>query len=181
MEGGPFTPGTTPAQPPVIPPASPPPGGVPFTVPGSPGVPIPPPRPKKGMPRSAWIAIIIGVVIILLAVAVVGIVIAFVISEVSKPADVANSFMKDVKNNDAQAAWSLMTTKGKAAQTFADFKSAISSVSSSISSYFTQQININNSQAKIAMQVKSTGGSTSTWTFFLEKQNGNWKIQRVDF
>jgi flagellar basal body-associated protein FliL len=165
----------------VIPTSSPPPGGVPFTLPGTPGVPIAPTRARKGMPRSAWIAIIVGIVIIVLAVAVVGIIIAFVISEVSKPADVANTFMKDVQSDDAQAAWDLMTAKGKAAQSYTDFKTAISSLSGTISSYYTRQITISNGQAKISMLVKSNDGKSSTWTFYLEKQNGNWKIQRVDF
>lgn len=142
---------------------------------------VPPRREKKGMPKAAWIAIIAGVIIIVIALVIVGVVVTFFVSEIAKPANVANEFMKDIENGNAQAAWNLMSPRGKEGQARSDFLSTIEPAKGMISSYNTSAINVKNSDATVTMNIKFTDDSPGTWYFSLAKQNGKWRIESVRF
>jgi len=145
--------------------------------------PVPPPAPqKKGFPRGAKIAIIavIGALVVI-AIVVVLLLVLLVFNVVSKPADVANSYMKDINQGSLSAAYGLLSSAAKADVSSSQFNDAVSQFKGEISTYRTTNIHIINSAAYIDMDVTPASGQQTTWYFNLVKEQGDWKILRIDY
>jgi len=144
--------------------------------------PVPPTTPqKKGFPRGAKIAIIAGVSVLVIVAIVVVLAILVFVNVVSKPADVANSYMKDINQGSLSTAYGLLSSAAKADVSSSEFDDAVSQFKGEIASYRTTNIHIINSAAYIDMDVTPASGQQTTWYFNLVKEQGDWKILRIDY
>lgn len=164
-------------EPPPTPPA--PPGS-----PGMQGVPPLPPAPagvkkKKGMPRGAKIAIIAGAIALVLVAVIVILLVFLFINVVSKPADIANSYMKALDSGQFSEAFGYLAETTQSEETRSGFESKVRQFEGEIASYNTSSISIRNSAAEITMDITLNDGDSGTWYMYLTKEDGEWRLLSV--
>lgn len=163
--------------PPPIPGSVPPPPGPPGTIP-MPGITAATLRPaKKGMSRGGKIAIIVGISAVVLIMVVVGVAIFLLIGAITAPADVANNYMMALNDGDLSTAWGYLSREAQKDETRATFNSEKEYFEGKIESYDTSSIEVSNGNAMVMMDIEYSDGQTDTWSMYLVKENGEWKLQ----
>ncbi|MBU1943529.1 MAG: DUF4878 domain-containing protein, partial [Actinobacteria bacterium] len=155
----------------------PPPPGMPQMMPPGPAA---PPKAKKGMSKGLKIGCLIGVIAVLLIIALVVVLVVVFVGVLSKPADVANNYMKYLDDGSVAQAWELLTPATQRSETRSGFEEKATLFEGEITRYFTSNIEISGSVAEIRMDVTYADGEKGVWEFTLLKQDGEWKIQNVD-
>jgi cytoskeletal protein RodZ len=171
------------------PPAPAPPQAQPPQPPPAPG-PVPPPAPpapagtagpiqKKRMSKGAKLAIWLGVLTIVLILIAVILLAVFVINVVSGPADAANSYVKALQEGDLSTAWGYLSASTQSEEGRSGFESKVGIFEGEIKTWNTGSIEINNSNARVVMDLSFKDGTDATWDMYLVKEDGEWKIDQV--
>lgn len=177
-----------PGPPPGMPPGQPPAGPPPFPPPGMPpGVPGPPP-PGGGQGKGLWIALgVVGVV--LLVGVVIGLIVALTGDDDSDgedrggdtaagaPEDVVEKLVDAAEDGDCAAAERLLTEEAKAAEPCED--EAFQLLATEDVESDVHDASIDGSTASVPADFTSQYGS-STYTFLLEKVDGEWLVASYD-
>ncbi len=143
-----------------------------------PGAP-PAARPKKGMSKGAKLAIWLGVLTVVLIVVAVVLLVVFVVNVVSGPADASNAYVKALNEGDMSTAWSYISTGTQNDEGRSGFESKVGIFEGEISTWNTGSIQIDNSTARVVMDLEFKDGSDATWDMYLVKEDGEWKIEQV--
>lgn len=172
---------TGPVQPPPVqgqvppPPMPPPPGQAAYQQ-----APVAQPKRRKGLPRGAKIAIIIGaVVVVLIAIAVV-VAVVFFVDVISGPADVANGYVRAINEGQLVTAWNYLAEQTKQEESRTDFDANMKELEGNIKTWFTSSINVGTGgRAYVKMDITSSASEKTTWYMYLVKERDTWKIRTV--
>lgn len=159
----------TPVQPPQAPPGATPPPFMP---------PIVPTPKKKGLPRGAKIAIAIGSVVLVLGIIFVVLAVVLLVNVLSKPADVANDYMKALKQGKLTEAWNLLSAETQAEEGQSGFEQKMAPLSGKVEKYTASGVQISDDRAEVTMNIR-LNGETGTWYIYLVKKDGEWKVRTI--
>ena len=141
---------------------------------------MPPPVKRKGIPRGAKIAIIVGVIALVLVAVIVVLAVFLFINVLSKPADVANNYMLAIQKGDLSSAYDYLSESTKADTTRSQFNTDKSPFEGQIARYRTTSINIQNGNAWVGMDLTLANGETATWFMQMVKEGEDWKLLNID-
>lgn len=146
-----------------------------------PQIPPPPVMParKKEFPRGAKIGIIAGVGVLILIVGVVLVITFAVVRVLSKPADVANSYVSSLNDGDLEEAWGYLSSQTKDNENKETFEAEKESFKGDIKKWNTRSIEIRDGNAQVKMELEFTDGEKSNWYMYLVKESGNWKLRTI--
>jgi flagellar basal body-associated protein FliL len=132
------------------------------------------------MSKGLKIGCLIGVIVAVLVIAAIVVAVVVFVGVLSKPADIANNYMKYLNNGDVALAWDLLTPATQRSEGRSGFEEKAAMFEGEISKYFTSNISITGGTAEIKMDVTYRNADKGTWEFTMLKQGGEWKIQNVN-
>lgn len=141
--------------------------------------PVPPPATRKGMPRGAKIALIVGAIAVVLIAVIVILAVVLFVNVVSKPADVSNKYMKALEMGDFDTAFGYLAKRTQEEEGKSGFESKVEQFKGQIAKYNTSSISIRNRTAEVVMDITLDNGDTGTWYIYLVKEDGDWRILKV--
>ncbi len=171
---------TAPIQPPGPPMGAQPPyaqqpaGAPPAHVPG-----VVPPPPRKQKTGSGWkVAIIIGIIAILLIGAAGAFLALFVFKAVKAPVDVTNRYIEAINDGNAQEAWDLLHPSSPIKQEFtlSSFESEIVDTSIRLETWDANEVNVEDSRARVKVDMEDTDGTEFQVVFDLRKDGDDWMV-----
>jgi uncharacterized protein YxeA len=130
----------------------------------------------------------IALVVILIAILVIGAVIAalaiFVFKTVKAPVDVTNRYIEAVNDGDTREAWSLLHPDSRLRRDYnqSSFESEVVRPNiNALRTWNAHEVNVKDSRATVTVDMKFTTGEEYEFTFELRKDGGEWLIYEYTY